>query len=72
MSNTAQCEEEVWEAPGYWHSHQCTNKAKWVVSGRSGDSYPKLICGLHVKVARRHQKTWPDITIEPWKQDTAS
>lgn len=45
------CDEEVSEPPGYWHSHRCGNKARYIVLFKSNkqESY----CGIHVKRWKR-------------------
>jgi hypothetical protein len=45
MSPERICEAEVWEAPGYWHSHQCSHRAKFSVSDVSGNE--RFVCGVH-------------------------
>ncbi len=41
-----QCEEEVWERPGYWHHHRCPFRSKWVVT--EPDGVLLHVCGNHV------------------------
>ena len=41
------CVADVWEAPGYWHSHQCHSRAR--SAGRDGAP----LCGIHLREDER-------------------
>lgn len=45
--DTPQCAAEVWEPPGYWHTHQCPRRSKGV--GRDGAP----LCGTHLRQDER-------------------
>jgi len=61
MGGIVQCEEKVWEPPGYTHSHRCPNKATWLVT-TAHDTEQRYRCGVHVKWFERHR---PAFTITP-------
>lgn len=50
------CESEVYEAPSYFHSHRCSNKARFVVTKGPGNQ--ERLCGRHVKWIRRYRPDW--------------
>lgn len=45
------CDEQVYEEPGYFHTHRCGNRARFAVSVRDETQYK---CGVHVKWYGRH------------------
>lgn len=55
MSGQTTCREEVWEAPGYWHSHVCGRPVRFIVRGTETNSsvgHVYYVCGIHARTAR--------------------
>jgi hypothetical protein len=50
-TTTTQCDESVWERPGYWHSHQCTRRATIVIAK---DGVRREVCTQHGKWLTRN------------------
>lgn len=64
MTERVPCDEEVWEAPRYWHSHACQAKAKW---STTLDGHTRCLCGVHRNVrkrlAARYKKQYDEVAL---------